>query len=117
MLQTFGLLEQEGMAARDLSYGQQKLLTVACCVALEASLLLLDEPVAGVNPSMTQQMLELLLRLSREDGKTILLIEHNMDAVMTISDRVIALDEGRIIADGKPEEVKANAALVDAYLT
>lgn len=116
-LEYVGIPETANRLAGELSYGQQKLLSVACCLGLGAKLLLLDEPVAGVNPALVDRMLELLERLRREQGKTIVLIEHNMDAVMRISDRVIAMGEGRIIADGTPEEVRADAVVIEAYLS
>ncbi|MFA6243924.1 MAG: ABC transporter ATP-binding protein [Candidatus Hydrogenedentales bacterium] len=116
-LEYVGIPETANQLAGELSYGQQKLLSVACCLGLGAKLLLLDEPVAGVNPALVDRMLELLERLRREQGKTIVLIEHNMDAVMRISDRVIAMDEGRIIADGTPEQVRADAVVIEAYLS
>lgn len=103
--------------AAELSYGQQKLVSVACCLALGAELLLLDEPVAGVNPGLIDNMVNLLLRLQADNGKTIVLIEHNMNAVMEISNRVIAMDYGRIIADGTPKEVRDNPAVIEVYLT
>ena len=114
-LEFVGIAETANQLAGELSYGQQKLLTVACCLGMRAKLL--DEPVAGVNPALVERMLELLERLRREEGKTIVLIEHNMDAVMRISDRVIAMDEGRVIADGTPEEVRESAAVIEAYLS
>lgn len=73
--------------------------------------------MAGVNPALTEQILSLLQRLREKEGKTIVLIEHNMDAVMKISDRVIAMDEGRIIADGTPDAVRESAVVIQAYLS
>lgn len=116
-LEYVGIAETANQLAGELSYGQQKLLTVGCCLGMGAKLLLLDEPVAGVNPALVDRTLELLERLRHEEGKTIVLIEHNMDAVMRISDRVVAMDEGRIIADGTPEEVRESAAVIEAYLS
>jgi ABC-type branched-subunit amino acid transport system ATPase component len=115
-LEYVGIVDKANMLAGELSYGQQKQLSVACCLALGAKLLLLDEPVAGVNPALAEQILDLLRRLREEEGKTILLIEHNMDAVMSISDRVICMDHGQIIADGTPNEVRDSAAVIEAYL-
>jgi len=111
-----GIGEEANTLAEELSYGQQKLLTVACCLALGSRLLLLDEPVAGVNPALAEKILELLLRLRNEEAKTILVVEHNMDAVMKVSDRVVAMDEGQIIADGKPKQILESAAVIEAYL-
>lgn len=115
-LEYVGIPDTADKLAGELSYGQQKLLSVACCLGLGAELLLLDEPVAGVNPELAGQLLALLERLRHDKGKTIVLIEHNMDAVMRISDRVVAMDEGRIIADGTPEDVQKSAEVIEAYL-
>jgi len=112
-----GIAEMANQLAEELSYGQQKLLSVACCLGMGAKLLLLDEPMAGLNPALVDRMIGLLERLRREEGKTILLIEHNMDAVMRISDRVIVMDEGRIIADGTPECVRESPVVIEAYLS
>ena len=116
ILNYVGLEKHAYELAENLSYGQQKLLSLACCLTTEAELLLLDEPVAGVNPAMIEKILELIDDL-KSKGKTILLIEHNMEIVMSISDKIIVLDEGRIIAEGLPEKVKNNPAVIDAYLT
>lgn len=121
-LRALGLLEFVGLSgaasqlAGELSYGQQKLLTLACCLAGNASLLLLDEPVAGVQPEMVAKITGLLESL-REQGKTVLFIEHNLTAVMEVADRVIVMDEGKVIADGEPKAVMENPAVVESYLT
>jgi len=116
LLEFVGLADKANNLGDELSYGQQKLLTIACCLALDARLLLLDEPVAGIAPEMVEKMLGLLLRL-REEGKTICLIEHNLEAVKAVSDRIIVLDEGRKIAEGRPEAVMQDAAVLEAYLS
>jgi branched-chain amino acid transport system ATP-binding protein len=115
-LEFVGLTEKADEPAESLSYGQQKLLSLACCLALDAKLLMLDEPVAGVNQETIARILSLLAKL-RDGGHTIFLIEHNLDAVMKVSDRLIVMDEGRIIADGVPSVVKENPAVIDAYLS
>lgn len=115
-LEFVGLVEKADEPAETLSYGQQKLLSLACCLALDAKLLLLDEPVAGVNQETIICILSLLAKL-RDGGLTIFLIEHNLDAVMKVSDRLIVMDEGRIIADGAPQVVKENPAVIEAYLS
>jgi ABC-type branched-subunit amino acid transport system ATPase component len=115
-LDLVGLVDKAHNLAEALSYGQQKLLTIACCLAMEAELLLLDEPVAGIDPEMSQRVLALLTTL-RSDGKTIFLIEHNLDAVRAVCDSVIVLDEGRKIAEGPPDAVMRDPAVLEAYLT
>ncbi len=115
LLELVGLAEKQRVPAATLSYGQQKLLEIARALAMEAEQLLLDEPVAGVTPSMRQSIKELLIFLKGQ-GKTILLIEHNMRFVMNICDRVIAMHQGRVIADGSPNEVQQASQVREAYL-
>lgn len=101
--------------ARDLSYGQQKLLTFASCLAGNAGVLLLDEPVAGVDPEMRERIVRLLLRL-RELGKTLVFIEHDIETVRRVADSVVVMDEGRVIASGAPGEVLDRPDIVETYL-
>jgi len=116
LLAFVGLAGKADDPAEALSYGQQKLLTIACCLAMQAEILLLDEPVAGIDPEMTQRIMELLVQL-RGEGKAMLVIEHNLEAVKAISDTVVVLDEGRKIAEGRPEAVMCDPVVVEAYLT
>jgi ABC-type branched-subunit amino acid transport system ATPase component len=102
--------------AGELSYGQQKLLTLACCLATDARILLLDEPVAGVHPEMVSKILNLLGQLS-DTGKQIIFIEHDLSAVRQVASHVIVMDEGKIIAQGKPSEVLDRPEIIEAYVT
>ena len=99
-----------------LPYGLQKRVELARALAAEPDLLLLDEPMAGMNVEEKQDMCRFVLDVNEEYGTTIVLIEHDMGVVMDISDRVVVLDYGRKIGDGTPDEVRANKAVIDAYL-
>jgi branched-chain amino acid transport system ATP-binding protein len=101
--------------AYTLSYANRRRTEIARALALKPKLLVLDEPTAGMNQSETAEVLEQLLQL-KADGQTILLVEHKLDLVMTVSDRVIVMDGGRIIAQGKPDAVRQNPAVIEAYL-
>ncbi len=101
--------------ASELSYGQQRLLELARALSMPHNLLLLDEPTAGVNPQIRQE-LKSILRNLRKEGKTILLIEHDMDFVMDISNTVIVLNEGRVLKTGKPKEIVKDKKVLEAYL-
>jgi branched-chain amino acid transport system ATP-binding protein len=99
-----------------LPYGLQKRVELGRALAAEPKLLLLDEPMAGMNLEEKQDMCRFILDVNGQFGTTIVLIEHDMGVVMDISDRVVVLDYGRKIADGSPEEIKSNQAVIDAYL-
>ncbi|MCK4658568.1 MAG: ABC transporter ATP-binding protein [Phycisphaerae bacterium] len=114
-LRFVGLEEKASDPAGELSYGQQKLLTLACCLATEARVLLLDEPVAGVHPEMVEQILGLLRRL-RDEGKLIVFIEHDIAAVRQVADVVIVMDNGQVIAQGPPSEVLERPEIMEAYV-
>jgi ABC-type branched-subunit amino acid transport system ATPase component len=101
--------------AKALSGGQKKLLELARAMMTEPALVLLDEPVAGVNPTLAGSLMDLIDRL-RRDGRTFFLIEHDMNVVMNRCDRVIVMHQGRTIAEGTPTSVKANPAVIDSYL-
>jgi branched-chain amino acid transport system ATP-binding protein len=110
--------EIEGMAdeyAGALSGGQRKLLEVARALMVDPEVIMLDEPMAGVNPALTQSLLGHIIDL-RDHGKTVIFIEHDMDVVQEISDWVVVLAEGRVIAEGPPASIARNSAVVDAYL-
>ena len=101
--------------ASELSYGQQRLLEIARALLMPHSLLMLDEPTAGVNPKIRQELKTILKNL-RKDGKTILLIEHDMNFVMSISDTVIVLNEGKVLKSGKPKDIMRDKRVLEAYL-
>jgi neutral amino acid transport system ATP-binding protein len=102
--------------AGTLSGGQRKLLELARALMTHPRLLLLDEPMAGINPVLGRRLLDHMQRLCADEGVTFLFIEHDMEVVMNHSDRVIVMAEGRVIADGKPDEVRRDERVIDAYL-
>ncbi|MBI4171034.1 MAG: ABC transporter ATP-binding protein [Candidatus Aenigmarchaeota archaeon] len=115
LLKMVNLHEKADDLTENLSYGQQKLLEIVRALAMEPELLLLDEPIAGVNPTMTKQILGLIKQLN-ESGMTIVMIEHNMNVMMRFCDRMVVLDYGKEIAMGKPAQIRKNKKVVEAYL-
>lgn len=101
--------------AQDLSYGQRKLLDLATALAKPHNILLLDEPVAGVNPLLRKQIKEIIKKLNKK-GETIVLIEHDMNFVMDLADEIFVMESGKIIAHGKPKDIQNNKKVLDAYL-
>jgi ABC-type branched-subunit amino acid transport system ATPase component len=114
LLDFVGLADLMGELAGELSYGQQRLVELAAVLMGDPRLILLDEPTAGVNPVLVERLLDRLREINRR-GVTIVLIEHNMDAVMSLSGRMYALAMGQKIAEGAPAEVRANAAVLESY--
>jgi neutral amino acid transport system ATP-binding protein len=115
-LELFNLHRLANDYAGTLSGGQRKLLEFARALMAEPSLLLLDEPMAGINPVLGRRLLDHMQQLRNERNVTFLFIEHDMEVVMNHSDRVIVMAEGRVIADGPPEEVRHDRRVIDAYL-
>ena len=114
LLDLVGLTDKADAGAGSLSYGQRKLLAFAAALMPDPDLLLLDEPAAAVNPTMINQMKDHILALHRK-GKTVLLVEHNMEVVMDISQRVVVLDHGQKIAEGSPEAIRRDSRVIEAY--
>ena len=116
------LLEEQGLAhlkdevANSLPYGLQRRLEIARALATDPKLLLLDEPAAGMNPQETNELTAFIGQIRKDFGMTVFLIEHHMDLVMDISDRIYVLDFGKLIAHGTPEEIQNNNRVIDAYL-
>jgi branched-chain amino acid transport system ATP-binding protein len=110
-----GLTEKSDLLAKNLSYGEQRLLEIAVALAAAPKLLLLDEPVSGMNPEESRSTMELILAV-REQGITVLLVEHDMSVVMDISDRIVVLNYGKKIAEGSPKEMCENHEVIEAYL-
>lgn len=115
LLERIGLADQANAFAKDLPYGAQRRLEIARALATEPALLLLDEPAAGMNPQETVELNALITSI-KADGLAILLIEHDMKMVMTLSDHIFVMDYGRKIAEGSPDAVRYNPAVIRAYL-
>lgn len=116
VLEKIGLSEFVNEFAKNLPYGAQRRLEIARAMATEPFLLLLDEPAAGMNPLETRELDELIVRIRDQEGITILLIEHDMKLVMSLSDSIYVVDYGKKIAQGTPQEIKNNSAVIKAYL-
>ncbi len=116
MLEIFGLEYRKNELAKNLPYGEQRRLEIARAMATEPQLLLLDEPAAGMNPQESKHLMELIRWIKKEFSLTILLIEHHMDVVMGVCERILVLDYGQTIAEGAPAEIKGNKRVIEAYL-
>ena len=116
LLKKVGLYELRDELATSLPYGKQRHLEIARALATKPTLLLLDEPAAGMNPQETEELTAFIHSIRKTFGLTILLIEHHMNLVMDISDRIYVIDFGKLIADGTPNEIQFNQKVIDAYL-
>jgi branched-chain amino acid transport system ATP-binding protein len=116
ILKKIGLAAYVNEFAKNLPYGAQRRLEIARAIATEPFLLLLDEPAAGMNPQETHELDDLIIRIRDTEGISILLIEHDMKLVMSLSDRIFVMDYGKKIAQGTPEEIRRNPAVIKAYL-
>ncbi|MEM0375877.1 MAG: ABC transporter ATP-binding protein [Nitrososphaerota archaeon] len=115
LLRELGLVDKRDDLASNLSGGQQRMLEIARALMLKPRLLLLDEPTAGLNPAVIERLRDLLLSV-KESGTAVLMVEHNMRVVSTFCDRVVAMNEGVVVAEGRPEEVLLNEAVIESYL-
>jgi len=115
LLRRFNLAHMRDDFAGTMSGGQRKLLEMARAMMVDPALIMLDEPMAGVNPALTQSLLGHIQAL-RDEGTTIILVEHDMDVIMSISDWIICFAEGAVIAEGRPDDIRSNHAVIDAYL-
>jgi branched-chain amino acid transport system ATP-binding protein len=115
ILEFVGISSRQDVLAQNLPYGEQRVLAIAVALAADPELLLLDEPVAGLNPEETQRITDLIHSVP-DKGITVLLVEHDMNVVMEISDRVVVLNFGEKIAEGSPQEIQKNEKVIKAYL-
>lgn len=114
-LDFFGLLELENERAGELSHGHQRALGMAVAMAAHPDVMLLDEPFTGMNPEETKRMMELMSKL-RDSGVTILLVEHDMHAIMGLCDQITVMSFGKFLAEGNPQEIRTNPTVIEAYL-
>ncbi len=116
LLEFVGLLEKRFLQAGSLSFGQQKLLEFAMALMNEPTVLLLDEPTAGINPTLINGLIERLKRANSEFGITLFIIEHNMRVIMNMADKIYCLAHGQMLAEGSPSEIQDDQRVIDAYL-
>jgi branched-chain amino acid transport system ATP-binding protein len=116
LLEFVGLYEKRHLYAGDLSFGQQKLLEFAMALMNGPKMLLLDEPTAGINPTLINGLIDRLRRANAEFGITLLVIEHNMRVIMNLAERIYCLAHGELLAEGAPEALRNDQRVIDAYL-
>ena len=116
LLKFVGLYQKRKLRAGDLSFGQQKLLELAMALMNEPKMLLLDEPTAGINPTLINGIIDRLIKVNKEFGITLLIIEHNMKVIMQLAQSIFCLAHGEMLAEGTPEQIKNDKRVIDAYL-
>ena len=116
MLRFVGLYDQRDLVAGSLSFGQQRLLELAMALMSEPRMLLLDEPTAGINPTLINGLISLLKKINSDFSVTLVVIEHNMRVIMNLASRIYCMASGSVLAEGAPEEVRSDPNVVDAYL-
>ncbi|MEH7249041.1 ABC transporter ATP-binding protein [Neobacillus niacini] len=115
LMELVGIADQADIIAESLAYAHQSLLGIAMALALEPKILLMDEPFAGMNPTETENVIK-LVRSIRDQGVTILIIEHNLRAVMSLCDRIVVMESGRVISEGTPEVIRNDEKVIETYL-
>ena len=116
LLNFVGLYQKRKLRAGDLSFGQQKLLELAMALMNEPKMLLLDEPTAGINPTLINGIIDRLIKVNKEFGITLFVIEHNMKVIMQLAQHIFCLAHGQLLANGTPQEIKNDKRVIDAYL-
>ena len=116
LLNFVGLYQKRKLRAGDLSFGQQKLLELAMALMNEPKMLLLDEPTAGINPTLINGIIDRLIKINKDYGITLLVIEHNMKVIMSLAQSIFCLAHGKLLAEGSPKEIKNDKRVIDAYL-
>ncbi len=116
LLNFVGLYQKRKLRAGDLSFGQQKLLELAMALMNEPEMLLLDEPTAGINPTLINGIIDRLIKVNKEFGITLLVIEHNMKVIMQLAQNIFCLAHGKMLANGTPDQIKNDKRVIDAYL-
>ena len=116
LLNFVGLYQKRKLRAGDLSFGQQKLLELAMALMNEPKMLLLDEPTAGINPTLINGIIDRLVTINKEYGITLFVIEHNMRVIMNLAQKIFCLAHGQLLAEGAPEQIKNDKRVIDAYL-
>ena len=116
LLNFVGLYQKRNLRAGDLSFGQQKLLELAMALMNQPKMLLLDEPTAGINPTLINGIIDRLIKVNKDFGITLFVIEHNMRVIMALAQKIFCVAHGKLLAEGTPEQIKNDKRVVDAYL-